>query len=78
MGSKTLLAICATLNSTFTMVFTQTTIYEGQNRHQQMKKLLLLATAAYAQRNKDTPSEIVCYQNSCPHDQIVSYHNLFI
>lgn len=78
-GSKTLLAICATINSTYTQVYTCTEAYEGnENKFRTMKDLLTKAMAAYVHRNKATPDEVICFQNTCSGDQVSLYQTLFI
>jgi len=78
-GSKTMLAICATINSTFSLVYTCTKIFEGnENKFKMMEILLLGALAAFNKRNKGVPDEIIIMQNSCPGDQIPLLHQLFI
>ena len=77
--NKTLMACCATINSTFTLVHTSTKIYEGnENKYKTMSDLLIAAVAAYAERNKATPDEIICFNSSCTGDQISLYQDLFV
>jgi hypothetical protein len=78
-GNKTLLAICATINSTFSLVYTCTKIFEGnENKFKTMEVLLLGALGAFSKRNKGVPDEIIILQNSCPSDQIPLLQQLFI
>ena len=78
-GNKTLLAICATINSTFTLVYTCTKVFEGlENKYQAMHLLLCNALKSFHERNKGVPEEIICFQNSCTGDQVSSYHQLFV
>jgi hypothetical protein len=55
-GGKTLMAICGTINSTYTQLYTSSKAYEGsENKFQTMKALLTNAVSAYVARNKGTP-----------------------
>ena len=55
-GAKTLLAICATINSTFSLVYTSTRIFEGvENKYKTMNILLGDALKAFQKRNKGVP-----------------------
>jgi hypothetical protein len=74
-GQKTVLTICATINSTFNLVYSASKIYDGpENKYFAMRSLMLKAIDAYSTRNKGTPDEIMCFLNSCPEDQIRLYH----
>lgn len=47
-GGKTLMAVCATINSTFSLVFTATKVYEGaENKYLTMRVLLASVMKAY-------------------------------
>lgn len=79
LGNKTLLAICATINSTFSLVYTCTKTFEGnEDKFKAMEVLLLGALGAFNKRNKGVPDEIIIMQNSCPGDQIPLLHQLFV
>lgn len=55
-GSKTLMAACATINSTFSSVYSCTGTYDGnQNKFGKMVELLLAAVGAYVTRNTKPP-----------------------
>ena len=55
--NKTVLSISATINSTFTLCFTSTKIYEGsENKFKAMQELLGQAIESYVRRNKEPPS----------------------
>lgn len=43
-----------------------------------MSDLLTAAVAAYTERNKATPDEIICFNSSCTGDQISLYQDLFV
>jgi hypothetical protein len=71
---KTLLALCATINSTFSSVFSDTRTYSANSdKYGKMSELLLAAIAAYASRNKECPKEIIVFTNTCSGDQVRLY-----
>ena len=73
------LAICATINSTFSSVFSAVKPY-GMNsdKYGKMADLLVEACNAYMSRNKTCPKEIIVYMNTCAGDQVKLYHEFFI
>ena len=69
------LGACATINSTFSSIYSCHCNYEGvEDKFQAMVKLSVTATKAYMDRNKKTPKEAVVFMNTCPADQIRLYH----
>lgn len=55
-SSKSLLSVCATLNSQFTEVFSKTIVCDGQTEKlQAMKLLFLAAVASYINVHEETP-----------------------
>lgn len=71
--------MCATINSTYSLVYTCTTTYQGaENKYVAMRKLLTNALQAFSERNKGFPDEIFCFQNSCSGDQINLYNEYFV
>lgn len=55
-GDKTILAMCATINSTYSLVYTSTTTYQGaENKYLAMRVLLANGLKAFAERNKGVP-----------------------
>lgn len=78
-GDKTILALCATINSTYSLVYTCTTTYQGaENKYVAMRKLFANALKAFSDRNKGLPDEVFCFQNSCTGDQINLYNDYFM
>ena len=78
-GSKTVLAITAFINSTFSSIYSKTVLYEGnENKYIKMIELLLSAVNAYMERNDKRPKEMIVYQNSCAGDQAKLYHEFFV
>lgn len=73
-NNQTLLAVCATINSTFSSVFSATKTYPANtDKYGRMSDLLLEATAAYLNRNKTCPKEIIVFTNACAGDQVKLY-----
>jgi len=79
MGNGYLLSVCATINSTFSSVFSSTTFFDSnQNKYPKMTDLLLLAINSYVARNDKPPAEIIIFMNSCAGDQVSLYHEFFL
>lgn len=66
--------MCATVNSTFSSIFSRTESYESiESKFNVMMNLTLKAVDAYASRNKEVPSEVIIFNNSASNDQIVMF-----
>lgn len=76
---KTTLGMCATLNSTFSSIFSRTyTFDKGDEKFPAMVNLSLQAVAAYVARNKEPPLEIVIFHNSVSGDQMSLFLDFFV
>jgi len=73
-GRKTNMAMCATVNSTFSSIFSRTESYENNDsKFNVMMNLTLKAVDAYFVRNKEVPSEVIIFHSSTSNDQIVMF-----
>lgn len=73
-GRKTNMALCATLNSTFSSIFSRTESYENiESKFNVMMNLTLKAVDAYYRRNKEVPEEVIIFPSSTSNDQIVMF-----
>jgi hypothetical protein len=78
-GSTTVMGLCATINSTFSSVFSATATYESnQNRYIKMVELAMSSLEAYSNRNSKLPKEMIIFQNSCTGDQVSLFHEFYI
>lgn len=78
-GSKNVLALCATINSTYSSIYSTSAQYDSnQQRFNKMVELQLNAINAYMKRNSRLPKEVIVYHNSCPGDQISLFQEGFI
>jgi hypothetical protein len=78
-GGKNVLGLCATINSTYSSIFSATGVYESnQHRFGKMVEILISAINSYVQRNGKPPKEIIIFQNSCSGDQVSLFHEFFI
>lgn len=79
MGNGYLLSVCATINSTFSSVYSSTTSFDSnQQKYSKMSDLLLLAINSYVVRNDKPPAEIIVFMNSCAGDQVSLYQQFFM
>jgi hypothetical protein len=77
--SGTLIALCATINSTYSSVYSATRSYsDNTEKYNKMKELLLLAFDAYLGRNKNCPKEVIAFMNTTPGDQVKILNEMFI
>lgn len=77
--NSTLLAACATNNSTFSNVYSCTKIFDNPNdKFNTMRDLMIQCIGAYVSRNKSPPKDVVVFLNSCSGDQISIYHENYI
>lgn len=73
------LGMCATLNSTFTSIFSRTTTFsKPEQKFNSMVSLTLSAIAAYVHRNKEPPTELVIFHSSTSGDQIPMFIQFYI
>ncbi len=73
------MAICATINSTYSSVFSATKVYsDNSDKYNKMKELFLEACNAYMLRNNFCPKEVIVFMNTSPGDQIKLYDELLI
>lgn len=78
-GRKTTLAMCATLNSTFSSIFSRTETYENNDsKFTMMLNLTLKAVDAYAHRNKEVPAEMIIFNSSTSNDQMIMFQDYYI
>jgi len=74
LGSQTLLSVCATINSTFSSIYSKSVIYgSNDERFGKMVQLHLAVVDSYIKRNTNLPKEIIVFMNSVPGDQTNSY-----
>lgn len=74
-GNKFALSICATMNSTYSSIFSKTEQYEqAENKFKTMSTLLMTALEGYVNRNKSAPKEIIIFHSSSSGDQA----NMFV
>jgi hypothetical protein len=72
-----LVALCATLNSTFTSLYSAQLPFKNESKFQAMQKLTSQALAAYVERNGTPPAEMVILLNSCTGDQVNLYQEQY-
>jgi aubergine len=78
-GKENVLALTATINSTYSSIHSGTTIYDSnQQRFGKMVELLIAALNGYVARNSRTPKEVLIFQNTCTGDQVSLFHEFFI
>jgi hypothetical protein len=78
-GRKTNIAMCATINSTFSSIFSRIESYENiDSKFNIMMHLTLKAIDAYTQKNKDLPSEVIIFHSSASNDQIVIFQQYYV
>jgi hypothetical protein len=77
-GKMTTLGMCATLNSTFSSIFSRCESYcDNDKKFSTMLNLALKAVEAYAHRNKEPPAEVVIFNSSASNDQIKLFKDIF-
>ena len=77
-GKSTTLGMCATINSTFSSIFSRCESYtDCDKKFSTMLNLTLKAVEAYAHRNKEVPSEVIMFNSSASNDQIKMFKDLF-
>ena len=75
-GSKAginIMAACGTVSSTFSNYATATKITSSESndqKYQSMIEVTMKCVNAYAERNKQPPSELIVFMNTSPGDQI--------
>lgn len=78
-GNKNLISGVATINSTFSSIFSKYEEYFTANdKYKAMVIITMKLVEGYVHRNKAPPEEIVGFANSCSGDQIAIYHESFI
>ena len=77
-GRKTTLGMCATLNATFSSIFSRTDTYESIDRKfTAMLNLTMNAIDAYAHRNKQPPSDVIIFNSSTSNDQMKMFQEFY-
>lgn len=77
-GRTTTLGMCATLNASFTSIFSKCETYDFvDKKFTTMLNMTFSAVEAYAHRNKNPPSEIVIFHSSASNDQIKLFQELY-
>lgn len=77
--NKNTLGMCATINSTFSSIFSRTTTFDKtEQKFSTMVTLTLQAMNAYFNRNKETPAEIIIFHSSTSGDQIPMFQEFYI
>ena len=75
-GKKTTLGMCATLNATFSSIFSRTEIFESLDRKfTSMLNLTMSAVDAYAHRNKQPPADLIIFNSSTSNDQMKMFQD---
>lgn len=78
-GASTTLGMCATLNSAFSSIFSRTDTFQGiEKRFGCMLSLTLKAIEAFVHRNKEPPSEVLVFNSSTSHDQMVMFQDYYL
>ncbi len=78
-NTSKLISICATVNSTYTSVFSSSKKIAGSSeKTPAMTDLVMEAIAAYFKRNKKQPQEVIIFNNSCSGDQVKAFHEYFL
>ncbi len=76
---KTTLGMCATINSTFSSIFSRTEQYQNvSEKFNLMASLSLKAIDAYSHRNKEVPSEVIILNSSTSGDQMIMFQEYYI
>ena len=74
-----IMSVVATVNSTFTSIFSKTADFKNSNdRFQPMFTLYVKALMSYMDRNKCFPKEVIIMHNAVPFDQISLLRDHFI
>ena len=77
-GKKTTLGMCATLNATFSSIFSRTETYESMDRKfTSMLNLTMNAVDAYAHRNKQPPVDLIIFNSSTSNDQMKMFQEFY-
>lgn len=77
-GNKTFVSACATINSTYSSLYSKHDVCEQPSeKFRVMTVLALDCIKGYKDRNGSPPKELLIFFNSCTSDQIVTYHELF-
>lgn len=77
-GKLTTLGMCATLNKTFSSIYSKTETFESiERKFSTMTKLTLSAVEAYAHRNKQPPEEVLVFNSSASNDQIKMFQEFY-
>jgi len=78
-GSNTTLAMCATVSSVFSSIYSTTMSYSSiDSKFNVMVNLTLKGVDAYCQKNKEIPSEVIIFNSSTSNDQIVMFQEYYI
>ena len=78
-GRKTNISMCATVNSTFSSIFSRIDTDENiDSKFTIMMNLTLKAIDAYTHRNKEVPSEVIIFHSSASNDQIVMFQQYYV
>ena len=76
---RSTVGMCATLNSTFSSIFSRTEAFErAEQKFNAMVSLSLQAAAAYFSRNKQPPTEVLIFHSAASGDQIPMFHQFYV
>jgi len=74
----TVLAAAATINSTYSSLYTHCKVFvKAEDKFQAMVELTLSCIHAYSDRNQTPPNEVILLLNSCTGDQVSIYRELY-
>lgn len=78
-GGKNIMAVCGSVNSTFSSIYTKSLEYKGmEDKFQTMHKGVFHIVEYYVERNKVPPKDIILFMNSCSMDQVRILKEYFI
>lgn len=78
-GRATTLAMCSTLNSAFSSIFSRTETFEmSEKKFASMLNLTMKGVEAYLARNKEVPAEMLIFNSSASNDQVVMFQDYFL
>lgn len=78
-GRETTLAMCSTLNSAFSSIFSRTETFDmSEKKFASMLNLTMKGVEAYLARNKEVPAELLIFNSSASNDQVVMFQDYFL
>lgn len=76
---NTVLSCCATLNDSFSSIYSKTASFSSdEEKFQAMRKLSLQIIQEYARKNNRAPEEIIMFHNSSSGDQVKIFREFFL